>query len=190
MRQTLPSRGKSASTKRRSPLGLHCPLASSGHPLPQVVHGCPPGFSVVRRGGGVTWDGIPFETPVIPAKAGIQPFDSAFPKVCRVDSRFRGNDCGLQRPCLANDTSTGGGGPVTPALPLGGRPPSVGTGKDVLDVIVDPHNVKFAALLAIMPGQLRIGFPPKPVGRLLLAQEDEVVELGGMVCDLHWAVAR
>jgi hypothetical protein len=32
-----------------------------------------------------------------------------------------------------------------------------------------------------MPGQFRIGFPPKPVGRLLLAQEDEVVELGGMV---------
>ena len=49
MRQTLPSRGKSASTKRRSPLGLHCPPASSGHPLPQVVQGCPPGFSAVRR---------------------------------------------------------------------------------------------------------------------------------------------
>jgi hypothetical protein len=32
-----------------------------------------------------------------------------------------------------------------------------------------------------MPGQFRIGFPPKPVGRLLLAQEDEVVELGRMV---------
>jgi len=41
--------------------------------------------------------------------------------------------------------------------------------------------VEFAALLAVMPGQLRIGFPPKPVGRLLRAQEDEVVELGGMV---------
>jgi hypothetical protein len=32
--------------------------------------------------------------------------DSAFPKVCGVDSRFRGNDCGLERPCLANDTTT------------------------------------------------------------------------------------
>jgi hypothetical protein len=32
-----------------------------------------------------------------------------------------------------------------------------------------------------MPGQLRIGFPLNPVGRFLLAQEDEVVELGGMV---------
>jgi len=41
--------------------------------------------------------------------------------------------------------------------------------------------VEFTALLAIMPGQLRIGFPLNPVGRLLLAQEDEVVELGGMV---------
>jgi len=41
--------------------------------------------------------------------------------------------------------------------------------------------VEFAALLAIMPGQLRIGFPFNAVGRLLLAQEDEVVELGGMV---------
>jgi len=41
--------------------------------------------------------------------------------------------------------------------------------------------VEFAALLAIMPGQLRIGFPPKPVGRLLPGQEDEVVELGGMI---------
>ena len=34
-----------------------------------------------------------FEGPVIPAKAGIQSVDSASPKVCEVDSRFRGNDC-------------------------------------------------------------------------------------------------
>ena len=58
--------------------------------------------------GGVIWYWVPFETPVIPAKAGIQSFDNAFPKVCRVDSRFRGND-GLQRPCLANDTGTPAG---------------------------------------------------------------------------------
>jgi hypothetical protein len=87
----------------------------------------------------------------------------------------------LQRPCLANDTGAGGGGIVTPTLPLDGCPPSVGAGEDVLDVVVDQHNVEFAALLAIMPGQLRIGFPFNAVGRLLLAQEDEVVELGGMV---------
>ena len=53
---------------------------------------------------------VPFfqliEPPVIPAKAGIQSDDSTFPKVCGVDSRFRGNDCGLQRPCLANGIST------------------------------------------------------------------------------------
>jgi len=124
MRQTLPSRGKSASTKRRSPPGLHCPLAISGHPLPQS-----------------------------------SPWLSA-----RLLSRAPGS----------RDA-------VTPALPLDGRPPSVGAGKDVLDIVVDQHNVEFTALLAIMPGQLRIGFPLNPVGRLLLAQEDEVVELGGMV---------
>ena len=50
--------------------------------------------------------GDQLEPPVIPAKAGIQSDDSTFPKVCGVDSRFRGNDYGLERPCLANDTST------------------------------------------------------------------------------------
>jgi hypothetical protein len=45
-----------------------------------------------------------------PATAGgIQFVDSAFPKVCGVDSRFRGNDCDMHRPRLANDTSTAGG---------------------------------------------------------------------------------
>jgi len=57
-------------------------------------------------GSGVIWNIIPYETPVIPAKAGIQSVDSAFPKVCGVDSRLRGNDCGLGRPFLANDTTT------------------------------------------------------------------------------------
>jgi hypothetical protein len=57
-----------------------------------------------RRRSGVIWNIIPYETPVIPAKAGIQSVSSAFPKVCGVDSRFRGNDCGLEPPCLANDT--------------------------------------------------------------------------------------
>jgi hypothetical protein len=46
------------------------------------------------------------EPPVIPVEAGIQSVDSAFPKVCGVDSRFRGNDCGLEHPFLANDTAT------------------------------------------------------------------------------------
>ncbi len=49
----------------------------------------------------------PNETPVIPAKAGIQSAESAFPKVCGVDSRFRGNDCGLERLRLPNDAITG-----------------------------------------------------------------------------------
>ena len=57
-------------------------------------------------GSGVIWNGDPLEPPVIPAKAGIQSEDSTFPKACGVDSRFRGNDCGLERPCLGNDTTT------------------------------------------------------------------------------------
>jgi hypothetical protein len=47
------------------------------------------------------------KTPVIPAKAGIQSVDSASPMVCRLGSRFRGNDCDGELLCLANDTSTG-----------------------------------------------------------------------------------
>jgi hypothetical protein len=60
------------------------------------------------EGAGVIWDGILVETPVIPAKAGIQFVDNAFPKACGVGSRFRGNDYDLRRPCLANDTSAPG----------------------------------------------------------------------------------
>jgi hypothetical protein len=57
---------------------------------------------------GAILNGIPFETPVIPAKAGIQPGQRAFPNVCGVDSRFRGNDCDLQCPCLTNEAGTPG----------------------------------------------------------------------------------
>jgi hypothetical protein len=55
---------------------------------------------------GVIWNITPYETPVIPANAGIQSVGSAFPKAGGVDSRFRGNDCGLERPFLANNTTT------------------------------------------------------------------------------------
>jgi len=51
---------------------------------------------------------MPFETLVIPAKAGIQSVVGAFPMACGVDSRFRGNDRTWKRPCLANDTTTPG----------------------------------------------------------------------------------
>jgi hypothetical protein len=61
--------------------------------------------NLITQGGGAIWNGIHFETPVIPAKAGIQSVVSLFPKTCGVDSCFRGNDCGLQRPCPADDTS-------------------------------------------------------------------------------------
>jgi hypothetical protein len=49
----------------------------------------------VGVGGGVTGEGNRFEALVIPAKAGIQSIGSTFPKVCMVDSHFRGNDCDL-----------------------------------------------------------------------------------------------
>ena len=58
------------------------------------------------QGSGVIWNGIPFETMVIPAQAGIQSAGGAFPMAGGVDSRFRGNDCTGERPCLANDTTT------------------------------------------------------------------------------------
>jgi hypothetical protein len=57
-------------------------------------------------GVDVIWDAIPFETPVVPAKAGIQFVGNAFPKVCGLDSRFRGNDGDFQPPYPANDTTT------------------------------------------------------------------------------------
>ena len=68
-----------------------------------------------RSGTGVIW------SAVIPAKAGIHAATMAL-RLCTspsglellgskeselpLDSRFRGNDCGFERPCLANDTST------------------------------------------------------------------------------------
>src|SRR5271157_4072277 len=64
---------------------------------------CKVSRQVTVAADSVIWNIIPNQTPVIPAKAGIQSVDSAFPKGCRVDSRFRGNDCGLERSCLAND---------------------------------------------------------------------------------------
>ena len=60
---------------------------------------------LVSFGMGI-WNGIPFETRVIPAKAGIQSIGGAFPMAGGVDSRFRGNDCPWERPCPANDTTT------------------------------------------------------------------------------------
>ena len=54
--------------------------AGSGQPLKSS----PPG------GSGVIWKAIPFETRVIPAKAGIHSVGGAFPMVGAVDSRLRG----------------------------------------------------------------------------------------------------
>jgi glycosyltransferase involved in cell wall biosynthesis len=47
-------------------------------------------------GAGVIGNEIPFETPVIPAKAGIQSGGGAFPTTCEVDSRLRGNDAACE----------------------------------------------------------------------------------------------
>ena len=46
------------------------------------------GVSVVIR------NDIPFEIHVNPSKAEIHSLDMLLPKVCEVDSRFRGSDCG------------------------------------------------------------------------------------------------
>ena len=47
---------------------------------------------MLPAGVGVVLHTLPYQTPVISAKVGIQSVDSAFQKVCPVDSRFRGND--------------------------------------------------------------------------------------------------
>jgi len=70
-------------------------------PTPQTKLGHHPG-----AGTGVIWNGVPFETLVIPAKAGIQFFGGAFPMTGGVDSRFRGNDRVRERLHRANDTTT------------------------------------------------------------------------------------
>lgn len=93
--------------------------------------------SCAWAGGGVTWNGSPFETVVIPAKlvhadagTGIQAVGGAFPMARGVDSRFRGNDGIWEHTCLANDTSSRGRGVWYPdsgvvhlqqAQALGGR---------------------------------------------------------------------
>jgi len=59
-----------------------------------------------KSSGGVARKGIPYETPVIPAKAGIHTASLRKDAVYRLDSRFRGNDCDLQRMYPANDTIT------------------------------------------------------------------------------------
>jgi hypothetical protein len=56
---------------------------------------------LARHGGGVIWDGMPFETPVIPAKAGTQSVHSPFPKLCRVDSSRHGGT-GMTAACNAH----------------------------------------------------------------------------------------
>ena len=66
-----------------------------------------PGVARPDFGGGVIWNRIPFETQVIPAKAGIQLVVGAFPMAWGVDSRFRGNDRSFERDPMRNDTNTG-----------------------------------------------------------------------------------
>ncbi|PYV13527.1 MAG: hypothetical protein DMG21_20840 [Acidobacteria bacterium] len=62
--------------------------------------------AVVSCSTGVIWHPIHFETPVIPAKAGIH-FSSLWKRAeGKLESRFHGNDCAFERPGLANDTTT------------------------------------------------------------------------------------
>jgi hypothetical protein len=77
-----------------------------------VASGFPVGFTAGRLpGAGVIWNGIPFETLVIPAQAGIQSVGGAFPMAGGLDFRFRGNDC-TWNPRVSQMT----------AVPLPGRP--------------------------------------------------------------------
>ena len=57
-------------------------------------------------GTGVLCETWELEVVVIPAKAGIQLVGSVFPKVCGVDSRFRGNDRWFLRDAIPNDATT------------------------------------------------------------------------------------
>ena len=99
----------------------------------------------LRSGSGVIWNGIPFETLVIPAKAGIQSVGDVFPMACGVDFRFRGNDCTRERPCLANDISNCGLdlGPFALAA-LGACPASHGERRNLLNqkLAVIDHGYK------------------------------------------------
>jgi hypothetical protein len=98
---------------------------------------------------------------------------------------------GPRLPARPLSRAPGSSDTVTPTLALRGRPPSVGAGKDVFDVVVDQHNVEFAALLAVVGSEVRVTFPLNPIGGLFLAQEHEVVELGGMVAiSIGWQPDR
>ncbi len=59
-----------------------------------------------KSNGGVVRNGIPYETTVIPAKAGIHTASLGKSAVYGLDSRFRGNDCHLRRLRPASDTIT------------------------------------------------------------------------------------
>jgi hypothetical protein len=61
-------------------------------------------------GSGVIWSQRPIAYAVIPAEAGIQSLDNAFPGVYSVDSRFRGNDGVGEHPFDANGATTRGAG--------------------------------------------------------------------------------
>ena len=79
------------------------PAARKRFSLPRCLW---PAGDVAGGGTGVIWNRIAVESLVIPAQAGIQSVGGASPIACRVDSRFRGNDCDSEHQVLANDTST------------------------------------------------------------------------------------
>jgi hypothetical protein len=71
-----------------------------------AYHDCRAAFASAKLGSGVIWNRIPFETLVIPAKAGIQSVVGVFPMACEMDSRLGGNACPRQRAFRPNDTTT------------------------------------------------------------------------------------
>jgi hypothetical protein len=73
---------------------LSCLISKLFRPLDNPKIFREPSLEIIdhRRGTRRQWALLRANEPVIPAKAGIQSDDSAFPKVRGVDSRFRGND--------------------------------------------------------------------------------------------------
>jgi hypothetical protein len=67
-------------------------LFPAGRKLFRIVGAAVSPVNEMHRQGGVIRNRIPFERPVIPAKAGIQSARAAFPVAREIDSRFRGND--------------------------------------------------------------------------------------------------
>lgn len=75
---------------------------------------------------------------------------------------------------------------VTPALSLRYCPPGIRSGEDVVDIVVDEHDLERMAVDAVMLRQIGISFSLNAFGRLSLAQKHEVVELRRIIAFSLW----